>query len=60
MKEMKKIKSEEVYVAIAMAIYETNEAIHDYENPVLTIRDIAHNYSPWSSKSHGLRELPRK
>ena len=60
MKEMTGIKSGEVYAAIAMAIYETTEAVHDYENTVLTIRDIAHYYSPWSSKIHGLRELPRK
>jgi len=63
MKELKEIKgmnSDEIYAAIAMAIYETTEAVHDYENPILTIRDIVHNYSPWGSKVYSLRELPRK
>jgi Na+-transporting methylmalonyl-CoA/oxaloacetate decarboxylase gamma subunit len=48
-----------LYAAIAMAIYETTEA-HDAENMVLTIKNVARNYSPWSSKIYSLRTLPKK
>jgi len=49
-----------VYAAIAMAIHEITEDQHDEENTVLTIKNVARNYSPWSSKIYTLRELPRK
>ena len=60
--EARNIASEsgEVYAAIAMAIHEITEDEHDDENTVLTIKNVARNYSPWSSKIYTLRELPKK
>ncbi len=52
-------KAEEIHAAIAMAIYEMKEAVHDDENTILTIKNIARNYSPWNSKIYSLRQLPR-
>ena len=52
--------SGEIYAAIAMAIHEITEDEHDEENTVLTIKNVARNYSPWSSKIYTLRELPKK
>lgn len=52
--------SGEILVAIGMALYELDEDAHDIENTVLTIQKVKRNYSPWSSKIYGLRELPRK
>jgi len=48
-----------VYAAIAMAIYEATE-LHDDEQTILTIKNTARRYSPWSSKIYTLRELPNK
>jgi hypothetical protein len=48
----------EVYVAIAMALYESNEDVHDIESAILTFYNIAKTYSPWSSKIYGLRQIP--
>ncbi len=53
-------ESGEIFAAIAMALYEFTEATHDDENTVLTIKSVARNYSPWSSKIYGLREIPKK
>ncbi len=53
-------QSGEIFAAIAMAIYEVTEDEHDDENTVLTIKNVARNYSPWSSKIYSLRELPKK
>ena len=50
----------EVFAAIATALYEVTEDVHDLENTVLTIHKVTRNYSPWSSKLYGLRETPRK
>lgn len=52
--------SGEVFAAIGMAIYEFQEDAHDMENTVLTIRKVTRNYSPWSSKIYGLRDIPKK
>ena len=52
-------RSGDIYAAIAMAIYEATE-MHDAENTILTIKNTARNYSPWSSKIYTLRELPNK
>jgi hypothetical protein len=49
--------SSEVHAAIALALSETIEW-HDFESNVLTIHNVANNYSPWSSKIYTLRELP--
>ena len=50
--------SGEVLAAIGMALYEHEEGVHDWEDPVLTIRRVKRNYSPWSSKIYGLRQWP--
>ncbi|MDL2221225.1 lamin tail domain-containing protein [Parabacteroides sp. OttesenSCG-928-N08] len=51
--------SGEVLAAIGAALYELEEDVHDMENTVLTIQKVTRNYSPWSSKIYGLRELPK-
>ncbi|MCL1938868.1 MAG: OadG family protein [Candidatus Azobacteroides sp.] len=51
--------SGDLLAAIAMAIYEATE-LHDEENTILTIKNTARNYSPWSSKIYTLRETPNK
>ncbi len=48
----------EVLAAITMALYEHQEATHDYEETVLTMKRVTRHYSPWSSKIYGLRENP--
>ncbi len=60
--EAKLVASEsgEIFAAIAMAINEITEEDHDDENTVLTIKNVARNYSPWSSKIYTLRELPKR
>lgn len=50
----------EILAAIAAALYELDENVHDIENTVLTIQKVTRNYSPWSSKIYSLRELPKK
>ena len=52
-------QSGDVFAAIALAIYEATE-LHDEENTILTIKNKASVYSPWSSKIYTLRELPNK
>jgi hypothetical protein len=56
----KKKVPEEVYAAIAMALYESNEDAHDIENAILTFYNIARTYSPWNSKIYGLRQIPQR
>ena len=48
---------EETALALALA-QGTN--VHDFEETILTINKVKRNYSPWSSKIYGLRELPRR
>lgn len=50
----------EVLAAISMAIYEYQEAEHDYEEAILTVKQVKRTYSPWSSKIYGLRQIPNK
>ncbi|MDR1610490.1 MAG: OadG family protein [Candidatus Symbiothrix sp.] len=52
-------QSGELFAAIAMAIYEATE-LHDEEHTILTIKNKASVYSPWSSKIYTLREVPVK
>ncbi|MDL2320047.1 OadG family protein [Alistipes sp. OttesenSCG-928-B03] len=54
-----RIAGEEL-AAIAIALYQYSEDLHDIENTVLTINRGAKAYSPWSSKIYGLRQLPNK
>jgi Na+-transporting methylmalonyl-CoA/oxaloacetate decarboxylase gamma subunit len=51
--------SAEIYAAIAMALYEYENDIHDIENTILTIDKVERRYSPWSSKIYALRETPQ-
>ncbi|GHU69372.1 hypothetical protein FACS189413_08190 [Bacteroidia bacterium] len=50
-------QSGEIFAAIALALSNTMEW-HDMESNVLTIHNVANNYSPWSSKIYTLREVP--
>jgi hypothetical protein len=49
-----------VIAAIASALYEITEDVHDMESTVLTIHKVTRRYSPWSSKIYGLRDFSRK
>ena len=53
------VESGEVYAAIAMALYEYQNDIHDLEHTILTIERISRAYSPWSSKIYNLRQVPQ-
>ena len=50
----------EELAAIAMAIYQYQNDLHDIESNVITINKVARAYSPWSSKIYGLRQMPPK
>lgn len=50
--------SGEVCAAIAAAIHAMQNDAHDIEDTILTIEKKAVNYSPWSSKIYGLRQIP--
>ncbi|MDD2474461.1 MAG: OadG family transporter subunit [Dysgonamonadaceae bacterium] len=52
--------SGEILAAISAAIYEIDQDVHDIESTILTIDEVKRNYSPWSSKIYGLRQLPKK
>lgn len=51
--------SGEVLAAISAAIYELNQEVHDVESNIVTIDEVKRKYSPWSSKIHTLRQLPK-
>ena len=50
----------EVFAAIAMAMHEMQDDVHDVEDTILTIHQIERRYSPWNSKIYSLRDLPKK
>lgn len=50
--------SGEVFAAIAMALHEMQNDVHDVEDTVLTISKVKRTYSPWSSKIYTLRQTP--
>jgi Na+-transporting methylmalonyl-CoA/oxaloacetate decarboxylase gamma subunit len=52
--------SGEQYAAIAMAMHEYMNDVHDVEDMILTIQKVRRTYSPWSSKIYTLRETPRR
>lgn len=52
-------ESGEVFAAIAMALHEYQENVHDFEETILTINKVKRNYSPWSSKIYTLRQMPK-
>lgn len=49
---------EEKVAAIATALKIFQSDLHDKESEVITIHKIKSAYSPWSSKIHGLTQLP--
>ncbi|MDR0559438.1 MAG: lamin tail domain-containing protein [Prevotellaceae bacterium] len=51
--------SGEIVAAIASVIYQLQNSSHDIENTILTIEKRVSNYSPWSSKIYGLRQIPQ-
>ena len=51
--------SGEVNAAIALSIFMYRNDVHDFENTVLTVKKVTRPYSPWSSKIHTLRRIPR-
>jgi hypothetical protein len=51
----------EVNAAIGTAIFLFLNEQHDQEDPVITIKRISKNYTPWSSKIYGVtRNLNRR
>ncbi len=54
------VESGEVFAAIAMALHEYQDNVHDVEDTVLTINKVKRNYSPWNSKIYTLRETPHR
>ena len=50
----------EELAAIALALYQYQNDLHDIESNVITINKVARAYSPWSSKIYGLRQFPNK
>lgn len=50
----------DVYAVIGLALHEVYSSVHDDESTVITIRNIRKKYSPWSSKIHTLRQIPRR
>lgn len=53
-------ESGEVFAAIAMALHEYQDNVHDIEDTILTINKVKRNYSPWSSKIYTLRHTPQR
>ncbi|MBS0001394.1 MAG: OadG family protein [Cyclobacteriaceae bacterium] len=51
----------EVNAAIGTALFMFFNEMHDAEDPVITIKRISKNYTPWSSKIYGVtRGLNRR
>lgn len=53
-------RSGEEFAAIAMAMHEYMDDVHDIEDMIITINKVKRTYSPWSSKIYTLRESPRR
>jgi len=53
----KTIQSGEVNAAIAMALYQYFNELHDVESGVITIKRVSRHYSPWSSKLYNMNNL---
>jgi glutaconyl-CoA/methylmalonyl-CoA decarboxylase subunit delta len=50
----------ELNAAIGLALYLYKSELHDIESLNLTINKVSRNYSPWSSKIYGLRQIQNK
>jgi glutaconyl-CoA/methylmalonyl-CoA decarboxylase subunit delta len=55
-----KIPQDEVYAAIAMALHDCFENIHDVESNIITIEKVNKRYTPWSSKIYGLNNFGKR
>lgn len=49
----------ETLAAISLALYLYNEQLRGLEDAVITFKNAAKTYSPWSSKIYGLRRTPK-
>ena len=54
------MSDQEIAAAIITALKLYKSDLHDQESEMLTINRIARAYSPWSSKIHGLTQLPER
>ncbi len=52
--------SSEENAAISAAIFMYFNEMHDEESNILTIKRVSRNYSPWSSKIYGMRNLNKQ
>jgi Na+-transporting methylmalonyl-CoA/oxaloacetate decarboxylase gamma subunit len=50
----------ELNAAIGLALYMYKSELQDMESINLTINKVSRNYSPWSSKIYGLRNIQNK
>ena len=50
---------EETLAAISLALYLYQMELHGLEDAVMTFKNAAKTYSPWSSKIYGLRRTPK-
>lgn len=50
----------DVLAAIAMALYEIQDQVHDMESNILTIKRTTQEYLPWADKSTGMLQKPNK
>ncbi len=58
--DLQPMMSNEEVAAIATALRLHMSERHDSESAVLTIMSIKRAYSPWSSKIHGLTNMPQR
>jgi Na+-transporting methylmalonyl-CoA/oxaloacetate decarboxylase gamma subunit len=52
--------SGETLAAISLALHLYHHEVKGMENAVITIKNAAKKYSPWSSKIYGLRKTPNQ
>jgi len=65
-REHKEVSGEELEIsgdtlaAIAMALHLYHQQMQGLEDAVITFKNAAKTYSPWSSKIYGLRKTPNR
>lgn len=50
----------DVLAAIAMALYDLQDEVHDSESKVITIKRTPQAYLPWCDKAFGMLQIPNK
>jgi F420-dependent methylenetetrahydromethanopterin dehydrogenase len=50
----------DVLAAIAMALFQIQDEVHDIESNVLTIKRAPQEYLPWTGIGHGMLVKPNK